>query len=199
VIYYTYIYLRTNGTPYYVGKGSGKRAFLKRKKCYAQPPKNKKNIEIIPCLNEQQAFDLEKLLISLWGRKRYDQNGVLNNNTLGGEGVSGHRPTKLTIQKRSLQISKSLKGKPQPKWSIERKINHSKILKNNINIINAAKIRAKKHKKPIFGTNIVTKEIKYFHSAEDAKIEGFLSQHIRECCSGKRKSHKNFIWKFVNV
>lgn len=197
--YYTYIYLRKNGTPYYVGKGSGKRAFVKRKKCYAQPPQNKNNIELIYCVDEQEALKLEIFLIALWGKKRYDLNGILNNDTLGGEGVSGYKPTEEIIKKRAASISKALTGKPQPQWSDQRKLKHSLKLKNNVNVINAAKNRAKKYKKPIIGINILTKEKKYYESAEDAKYEGFLPQHIRECCSGKRKSHKKFKWNFIHV
>lgn len=198
MIFYTYIYLRENGTAYYVGKGSGKRAFVKRKKCYAQPPKNKKNIELIFCLNEEEAFNLEKFLIALWGRKKFDKNGILNNYCLGGEGSSGHKPSKAVIKKRALAISKALKGKSQPKWNKERKLNHSIILKNNINVIAAAKKRAKPFKKAIIGFHITSKEKKYYTSAEDAKCDGFLPHHIRECCSGKRKTHHNFVWNFID-
>ena len=198
MVFYTYIYLRSNGLPYYVGKGCGKRAYAKHRGCCAQPPKNKNNIEIIFCVSEFEALELEKLLISLWGRKKYDHNGILNNCTLGGDGVSGYKPSKELIKKRALSISKALTGKPQPKWSDERKQKHSLIFKNNPKILKIRKESAKKLKKPICGIHILTQEKKYYDSAEDAKNDNFLPQHIRECCHGKRKTHKKFKWMFIN-
>jgi len=36
-----------------------------------------------------------------------------------------------------------------------------------------------------------------FKSAIDAQRKGFLASHISECCNGKRKTHSNYIWRFV--
>jgi hypothetical protein len=71
------------GTPYYVGKGQGKRAY--RKGC----PKNPENIIIVESeILEEDSFALERALITKYGRKD-NGTGILINLTDGGEGVSG--------------------------------------------------------------------------------------------------------------
>ena len=78
--YYVYLYLRDNGTPYYCGKGKGKRAYRKGAS---------KKIKLVAVhLSENEAFTLEKRLIALYGRKDLG-TGILNNKTDGGEGSSG--------------------------------------------------------------------------------------------------------------
>lgn len=78
MIFYTYIWLRDDGTPYYVGKGHGKRAF--RTGC---PPFER--IILQEWETELEAFAAERLLISLYGRKD-NGTGVLRNLTDGGDG-----------------------------------------------------------------------------------------------------------------
>jgi hypothetical protein len=81
--FYTYAYLRKDRyTPYYIGKGCGKRCYDGRgKNCV--PPKNKSRIVIIKNnLTEEEAFILEEKLISFWGRKC--DGGVLLNISPGG-------------------------------------------------------------------------------------------------------------------
>ena len=85
-LFYTYAYLREDGTPYYIGKGKGKRAFGKRKHI-GVPPKDrilflKKN------LSEGEAFRHEVYMIAILGRKDLG-TGILRNLTDGGEGTSG--------------------------------------------------------------------------------------------------------------
>ena len=90
-MFYVYQYLRENGTPYYVGKGSGDRAWKKWSKKDIKPPQDSSRIIIVrDGLNEQEAFDLEKNLISEYGRKDLG-TGILHNKTDGGEGSSGHK------------------------------------------------------------------------------------------------------------
>ena len=81
--YYTYAYLREDGTPYYVGKGTGNRAYQKHSG-HTVPPKNrilflKKN------LTEGEAFKHEMYLIDVLGRKDLG-TGILWNRTEGGAG-----------------------------------------------------------------------------------------------------------------
>jgi hypothetical protein len=87
--FYAYVWFRTHqGTPYYVGKGHGKRAYTSKDhnvKC----PKDPWRIQVILCESEDAAFQLEKDLIALYGRKDIQTgNCWLRNLTDGGEGLS---------------------------------------------------------------------------------------------------------------
>jgi len=90
-MFYVYTYLREDGSPYYVGKGSGDRAYKKWNKKDIKPPKDQTRIIIVEDnLDEQSAFDLEIKLIAQYGRKDLG-TGILHNKTNGGEGSSGHK------------------------------------------------------------------------------------------------------------
>lgn len=88
--YYVYAYLRkSDNTPYYIGKGTGYR--INQKSGHPFLPAPERRVKLAENLTEQAAFDLEIELISKYGRKKYDEGGILYNTTLGGEGASIHK------------------------------------------------------------------------------------------------------------
>ena len=101
--FYVYAYLRSkdsatgkSGTPYYIGKGTRNRAYVKH---HAPLPKDISNITFIKQnLTEQQAHELEIELIAKYGRKDLG-TGILHNRTNGGEGISN--PSIATREKLS--------------------------------------------------------------------------------------------------
>ncbi len=100
--FYVYLYLRIDGTPYYVGKGKNKRAWAKHK---VNIPKDDQRIQFIAIkLLEHEAFTLEIHLIQMYGRKDND-TGILRNMTNGGEGLSGFKPSDESKEKNRISNS----------------------------------------------------------------------------------------------
>ena len=117
--FYTYAYLRENGTPYYIGKGQRDRAFTKHKNVKV-PPLNRILI-LKRNLTEAEAFKHEKYMIFVFGRKDLG-TGILCNFTEGGEGTSGRVLSEETKRKMSI----SQKGRSV---SVERRAKISNALK----------------------------------------------------------------------
>jgi len=107
--YYTYAYLREDGTPYYIGKGKGNRAYRRRYKGEVKSPQDKSRIIILKQnLTEEEAFKHEIYMIAVFGRKDLGM-GILRNRTNGGDGSSGLVRSKESRRKQS----EALKGKLQ--------------------------------------------------------------------------------------
>ncbi len=85
--YYTYAYLREDGTPYYIGKGKGNRITSKQRSLN-KPADSSKIIFLKQNLTEEEAFKHEIYMISVFGRRDLG-TGILRNKTNGGEGGSG--------------------------------------------------------------------------------------------------------------
>lgn len=98
--FYTYLWLREDGSPYYVGKGHGKRAFRK-----GSPSRNR--IVIHEWVDEATAFAFEIYQIDFWGRKD-NGTGILRNRTDGGEGLTGQ----IISDEARKKMSVAKKGKP---------------------------------------------------------------------------------------
>jgi hypothetical protein len=105
---YVYAYLRTTGTPYYIGKGVGKRAWTKLRG-EVRPPQDKSRVVILQDnLSDSQAIELEKQLILLHGRIDMG-TGCLHNKTEGGDGVRGG----IRTPEHNAKIAKAIRKKWQ--------------------------------------------------------------------------------------
>ena len=107
--FYTYLWLREDGDPYYVGTGSGNRAFVQRRHRFPPPPKERILVQEFP--DEASAFAAEQFLINFYGREDLC-TGTLLNLTDGGENPppkkSGCKGPSLETRKK---ISETLKSK----------------------------------------------------------------------------------------
>jgi len=195
-MFYVYTYLREDSTPYYVGKGSGERAFKKWGKGI-KPPKDSSRIVIVEDnLDEQTAFNLERKLIAEYGRKDLG-TGILYNMTDGGEGSSGHKTRgwtwseesknkrrgsgnpafgKPSSQKQKEVTSKRVKGKKQSKETIEKR---------------AAKLKGMfvGEKSPVYGRKKTPEEIaRYLESRVYKPLTEEHKEKLRQKNLGKKQS-----------
>ena len=153
-VFYTYAYLREDGTPYYIGKGKGKRAY-DRKRHNAYVPSKNRILFLKKNLTEEEAFKHEKYMIAVFGRKDL-ATGILYNLTDGGDGPSGY----VHSEESRKQMGDKRRGKKRP--------NHSKIMKakNHLQVVNENKINELREKYPpeqiakLYNTGKTLKEIK---------------------------------------
>lgn len=115
--FYVYLHRRlSDGTVFYVGKGQGRRAYVKSgrsERWKRTADKYGYSVEIVfDKLTEEEAFQVEIDTILEFTYFGYN----LCNLTSGGEGVSGYKVSEAHKQK----MSKFMTGKPKSKQAIEK-------------------------------------------------------------------------------
>ena len=108
--FYVYQYEREDGTPYYIGKGTGNR-INDPKHTVSIPPEKERRVILFENLTDAESIEKEKELIAHYGRKDLG-TGILRNLTDGGEGVSGRIFSHSEESKK--KMSESHKGKKSP-------------------------------------------------------------------------------------
>jgi hypothetical protein len=123
-IFYTYAWLREDRTPYYIGKGRGRRAWRK------SSPSADRVLILKENLTEEEAFKHEIYMIAIYGRKDLG-TGILVNFTEGGQGTSGLPRPDLAERNRllkglqrskefSLLMSEVTQGEKNPMYGRKR-------------------------------------------------------------------------------
>jgi hypothetical protein len=210
--FYTYVYLRVDGSPYYIGKGKGNRAYKKRKNG-ANPPKDQSRIIFLKQnLTEEEAFKHEIYMIAMFGRKDLG-TGILHNRTNGGEGSSGA----VRSDEFKRNQSERTKGKNNPNYGKSP----SEGTRKKMSEANKGKSLSEETRRKLKDANIgksLSKEtkikmrdshIKYSYviiymkeneiiTYETNTLNGFCNEHLlcfghlNDTISGKRKHHKGF-------
>jgi hypothetical protein len=130
---YAYIWLRQDGTPYYVGKGKGDRAF-EQTGHRVRRPQDSDSIIVQEYETEDDAFEAERFFIAYFGRADL-KTGRLRNLTDGGEGISG--AVRTEEWKRNIGLGNLGKKRTSPPY--ERTEEHRMQLRERMKSGDAAK------------------------------------------------------------
>ena len=140
--YYVYSYLREDGTPYYIGKGSGNRAWAKGKGEVGKPKDPNRIIIVEKNLTLTGSLAIERRLISWYGRIDLG-TGILRNQTDGGDGGAGVPVGNKLSEETKRKISLAHIGRTKTPMSDESKRKLSASMKcKNLGKTRSAEVRA---------------------------------------------------------
>lgn len=206
-MFYTYAHYTPEGRLFYIGKGSGVRAY----RFSGRGPywKNvvskygKPDVQILANWNtEEEAFSHEILLIDCFKELGHKLCNLSN----GGEGPSGLKHSEESKVKMRIanignkhalghkvsEASRKLMGvsnigKPT---STRQKAIASQVHKGTA----YATGNTNRRKWVWVGTNIITGEVVSFAGYNELKSAGFQHANVIKCINGTRKSHKGYTW-----
>jgi hypothetical protein len=84
--FYLYAYLRADGSPYYIGKGTRGRAWAPHDHGRVRVPDKSRIVVLCEGLSNEESLEQEQGWIAHYGT-RYDGTGILHNMTKGGDGL----------------------------------------------------------------------------------------------------------------
>ena len=202
--FYTYAYLREDRTPYYIGKGKGRRLYKKGKGEVGKPTDKSRIIYLKQNITEDEAIKHEIYMIAVFGRIDLG-TGILRNKTNGGDGTSGYKHTEEYVTQLKLRkcseitrqkISKANKGKPSPKGMLNK--NHSKETKRKISMGHIGKVVSEETKQKLREHNVkyvyeITSPQGEIYTTDNlnhfCKLNGLDTAAMQRVCFGKQKSH----------
>ena len=199
--FYTYAWLRENGTPYYIGKGSGRRAWKQSGRAgKAKKPPEHRILILKKNLTEEEAFRHEIYMIAIYGR--VDKGtGILHNYSDGGEGLSNPSPEVIQKIKES---RKNYKHSPKTIAKIKEAAKNRRRPTEEENKRNSERNRGERN--PRFGS-VVTEETrhkigkshkgrKWFRSPDDERETlCFEGEQPEGWMAGRKTSFADKIWE----
>jgi hypothetical protein len=186
-MFYTYLWLREDGTPYYVGKGQGDRAFVKDSHRH-YPPKDRERILIQEFPDEASAYEAERFLISYFGRVDLG-TGCLRNLTDGGENPpkhTGRKQSPETVAKRAAK----LRGKRRTGTAL------ANIQKATRAVCSGRKMSEQTRSK------MRQSRLKWFNGLTDAQREAYnrsATQNVKVAWTSKSSLYRNTKGQFAGV
>lgn len=168
--FYVYLHCRPDGSPFYVGKGQGRRAFRfahrnqHHRSIVSKYGKDQIGIFVFPCVSEAEAISDERQYIAQLRAEGFD----LANYTDGGEGVSGLRHT--DVSKKRMAAAK--RGRTIPAATREKMST------------------AQKGRQPVFGRKASDETRKRMSAAQASRKRGPLSDQHRTSLSAAHIGQK---------
>lgn len=212
--FYVYAYLRSKdsdqgpkNSPYYIGKGCGKRAFEKYGRTVPAPVDNSYIAFVEEGLTEVEAFSLETYCIQTYGRIDMG-NGILRNRTDGGEGSSGAVVSEETRRKLSdMRRGENhylwgQKGELSPLWGKK----HSEETKRKMSETRTGKIFSEEARR-----NMKIAQTRYLYELIDPDGEVYMTDNLSDfskqyglsngqlnmVVNGKASHHKKWTGRIV--